>query len=191
MQGIKRKFRNHGFTFTFAAIIILLPSCQTINQALYPNKQSVVEEIEFAYIEDFFPSENQDSYAHHAKTRIALRNTSQADLCLADSRNTFIYTDAELAGIKDIGGEELQLEDAAGGAIIGKEGEVIIAEELEELAGEYHEKFDPAKITSKILMDVTMDDRSCFAMPVDGKINSKFGWRRGRVHSGIDLDLET
>ncbi|MFN3939348.1 MAG: peptidoglycan DD-metalloendopeptidase family protein, partial [Chitinophagales bacterium] len=53
------------------------------------------------------------------------------------------------------------------------------------------EKFDPAKITSKILVDVTMDDRSCFAMPVDGKINSKFGWRRGRVHSGIDLDLET
>ena len=36
-----------------------------------------------------------------------------------------------------------------------------------------------------------MDDVSCYTFPLDQlRINSNFGWRRGRVHSGIDLDLE-
>lgn len=191
MQGIKRKFRNPGFIFTFAAIIILLPSCQTIHQALMHKTQPQDDEIEVAYIEDFFPSEKQDIYSHAAKTRIELRLTAEEDLCLADARNTLIYTDFELAGIRDIGGEELKLEDSIGGPLVGVKDDVIVAEELEDVTGEYKEKFDPAKIAGKIMLDVTMEDMSCFVMPVEGKVNSKFGWRRGRVHAGIDLDLET
>lgn len=30
-----------------------------------------------------------------------------------------------------------------------------------------------------------------FTMPVDGQITSRYGWRRGRPHKGIDLDLRT
>lgn len=30
-----------------------------------------------------------------------------------------------------------------------------------------------------------------FTMPIDGPVTSRFGWRRGRPHKGIDLDLVT
>ena len=30
-----------------------------------------------------------------------------------------------------------------------------------------------------------------FHMPVDGKVTSRFGWRRGRNHNGTDIDLAT
>jgi murein DD-endopeptidase MepM/ murein hydrolase activator NlpD len=42
------------------------------------------------------------------------------------------------------------------------------------------------------MVDVLMDDVSCYTFPLDGlRINSNFGYRRGRPHTGIDLDLET
>ena len=30
-----------------------------------------------------------------------------------------------------------------------------------------------------------------FTMPIDGPITSRYGWRRGRAHKGIDIDLKT
>lgn len=38
---------------------------------------------------------------------------------------------------------------------------------------------------------VTNEDYSDFEMPFDGLVTSRYGYRRGRYHNGIDIDLET
>lgn len=35
------------------------------------------------------------------------------------------------------------------------------------------------------------EDHNKFSIPFDGRITSRFGWRHGRNHNGIDIDLET
>jgi len=34
-------------------------------------------------------------------------------------------------------------------------------------------------------------EHCCFEAPCRGKVTSNFGWRNGRIHAGIDIDLET
>lgn len=43
-----------------------------------------------------------------------------------------------------------------------------------------------------VLVDLIRDDQGCGAhRPVPGVLTSRFGWRNGRAHNGIDLDLRT
>lgn len=51
-------------------------------------------------------------------------------------------------------------------------------------------KYDLRKLDQSIPLILLYSDCD-FVKPVDGKINSKFGWRGGRVHAGIDFQLST
>jgi len=54
------------------------------------------------------------------------------------------------------------------------------------------EIFDPAKMIDSIQVFLVSPRSNCFTFPLEvSKINSDFGWRHSRFHSGIDLDLET
>lgn len=50
---------------------------------------------------------------------------------------------------------------------------------------------DLSKLKDTIWLCVqdSLDDG--FVMPFDGRVTSRYGWRKGRYHNGIDLDLET
>ena len=52
-------------------------------------------------------------------------------------------------------------------------------------------KFNPFS-NPKIQWPISIDfSRERFTMPIDGQVTSRYGWRRGRAHKGIDLDLRT
>ena len=54
------------------------------------------------------------------------------------------------------------------------------------------EIFDPAKMIDSIQVFLVSPRSNCYTFPLEeSKINSDFGWRHSRFHSGIDLDLET
>jgi murein DD-endopeptidase MepM/ murein hydrolase activator NlpD len=103
-----------------------------------------------------------------------------------------LYAEAIIEG--DIGGEDIVMR---GGADAEELTEDVKTEsglpEVNDFGATtaYSEKFDPAKMTADITVDVLMENTSCFSMPIVGAINSNFGWRHGRLHSGIDLDLDT
>jgi murein DD-endopeptidase MepM/ murein hydrolase activator NlpD len=50
-------------------------------------------------------------------------------------------------------------------------------------------RFDVSTLQDTFLL-VMADSQCGFSFPHWGKVNSTFGWRKGRVHSGIDLQLE-
>jgi len=53
------------------------------------------------------------------------------------------------------------------------------------------EVFDPSKMTDSIPVYMVSPWSNCFTFPLEESVvNSDFGWRRSRFHSGIDLDLE-
>ncbi|MEY3746412.1 MAG: hypothetical protein RIQ76_953 [Pseudomonadota bacterium] len=52
-------------------------------------------------------------------------------------------------------------------------------------------KNDLSKLTDTLWLCVLEDMHSEFRAPVDGIVTSRYGYRSGRHHSGIDLDLET
>jgi murein DD-endopeptidase MepM/ murein hydrolase activator NlpD len=49
-------------------------------------------------------------------------------------------------------------------------------------------KFDMRNLSQSIPLILLYSDCE-FTKPIEGKINSKFGWRGGRVHAGIDFQL--
>jgi len=54
---------------------------------------------------------------------------------------------------------------------------------------------DPAQIKDTIWICLEDSERDSldqlFKMPFDGRVTSRFGWRRGRMHNGTDIDLTT
>lgn len=52
-------------------------------------------------------------------------------------------------------------------------------------------KNDLSKLRDTLWLCVLEDVHSEFRSPVDGIVTSRYGYRNGRHHSGIDLDLET
>lgn len=51
--------------------------------------------------------------------------------------------------------------------------------------------YDLTKMTDTIILPLTYDKGCDFNMPIIGYTTSSFGYRRGRPHFGIDIDLET
>ncbi|MFM9945785.1 MAG: peptidoglycan DD-metalloendopeptidase family protein [Bacteroidia bacterium] len=65
---------------------------------------------------------------------------------------------------------------------------------------EYTKLWDTSKIgvialagseRQTLCLHLTDDLHCCFVSPCRGKVTSNFGWRHGRIHAGIDIDLET
>jgi murein DD-endopeptidase MepM/ murein hydrolase activator NlpD len=52
-------------------------------------------------------------------------------------------------------------------------------------------KNDLSKLKDTVWLCVTDDNHQEFVMPVAGSVTSRYGFRSGRNHNGIDLDLET
>ncbi len=72
------------------------------------------------------------------------------------------------------------------------EPDLSIYEDLFFSAKQYENQgFDPSKMNDTVAVYLISPWSNCFTMPVtENKINSDYGWRRGRFHSGMDLDLE-
>ncbi len=49
----------------------------------------------------------------------------------------------------------------------------------------------PGNERQSLCLYLTDDLHCCFEAPCRGKVTSNFGWRNGRIHAGIDIDLET
>ena len=49
----------------------------------------------------------------------------------------------------------------------------------------------PGSERQNLCLYLTDDLHCCFEAPCRGKVTSNFGWRHGRIHTGIDIDLET
>src|SRR5688572_13058771 len=52
-------------------------------------------------------------------------------------------------------------------------------------------KVDLTKMKDTLKIKLTYESKCDFAMPIIGLTTSNFGYRRGRPHFGIDIDLET
>lgn len=50
---------------------------------------------------------------------------------------------------------------------------------------------DLSKLKDTIWLCVQDDIHDGFVMPFDGRVTSRYGWRRGRYHNGTDIDLNT
>lgn len=191
-----RTLRNATIAFAVAALGSTLSSCSMMQAALTPHNTTPAAEYTSAqpqYIEDFY--NKQEAQATKAPDpvynfeRTAYRS-EENEIALTDQRplDAELYADALVNG--DIGGEDIPVTSGQSGE------DAIEIAAVTETTNEFGTivqaaLFDPAKMTGTINIDLLMDDVSCFTMPVPGKINSNFGWRHGRVHSGTDLDLET
>lgn len=67
-----------------------------------------------------------------------------------------------------------------------------------DIYGEWHvhapNAYGPELSTSDsiVLLELTREHEGCgMCVPVPGVLTSRFGWRQGRAHNGIDLDLRT
>jgi len=49
-----------------------------------------------------------------------------------------------------------------------------------------HEKVN---LQDSIILNLLNEENTAFVMPVPGKVLSEFGWRHGRIHAGIDIQL--
>ncbi|MFZ1686815.1 MAG: M23 family metallopeptidase [Flavobacteriales bacterium] len=48
-----------------------------------------------------------------------------------------------------------------------------------------------SRADSVVLVQLTDEDALCgFCMPIEGVVTSRFGWRDGRPHNGVDIDLQ-
>lgn len=50
---------------------------------------------------------------------------------------------------------------------------------------------DLSRLNDTLWICLLNDDESGFKMPFDGVVTSRYGYRSGRYHNGIDIDLET
>lgn len=170
-------------------LALFISSCATVQTAL--QKQQLPEEpIAQAplFIEDFYAV---DSTAVALKPRLEKSNAvsckahrCDADTEQKDSYSLYAYEDANNNNLVNIGGEDYATPQEAEEFEVYDE--LFLFNELN--AGE---TFDPEKMTDSIPVYLISPWSNCYTFPLaQSKINSDFGWRRNRFHSGIDLDLE-
>lgn len=183
------------------ATSFLISSCSTVQTTLtsykHTNEIAAVANEPQQYIENFYEALQPMSTQapdplfdfERSEYRISDRNLTNISQRTIDAD---LYEEAKIDG--DIGGEDVTVK-------VDVEADDVTTETktesgLPEVNGFEKntagiEKFDPLKMNSDVMVDVLMEGTSCFSMPIVGAVNSNFGWRHGRVHSGIDLDLDT
>lgn len=199
-MAINKNFKQ--FPFTISAVLLsvtmLVSSCGTFTAALQ-TETSVAQSgnNEPQFIEDFYLTENTEIKAVMPRSDKNPAQNSTAHQCVSAAAVKQVPIPEELvilgdniragenADHKNIGGIDFaspeEAEDFEG------YDDLFVANELN--AGE---AFDPTKMTDSIPVYLVSPWSSCYNFPLkSSKINSDFGWRHSRFHSGIDLDLET
>ncbi len=177
-----------------AVSALCITSCQTMHSGLQQTYLPAANtEQEPQFIEDFYTVEpGEESNA----PRLAIVNSDAADahhneLITAQKESPGLYSERQPAGYneyensaEDIGGQDYATPEEAEEFEVYDE--LFLFNELN--AGE---SFDPTKMTDSVAVYLISPWSSCYTFPLQGsKVNSDFGWRRSRFHSGIDLDLE-
>ncbi len=180
------------------SITFLVSSCSLYTTALQSNiPTSATISAEPQFIDDFYLDIADET---SAKSRLQSHNTER--LKTRSIAVQFSTKQQPMSEELAILGENIRMgEDAAENENIGgldfsspqdaedfeAYDELFVSNEL--YAGEI---FDPAKMTDSIQVFLVSPWSNCFTFPLaTSKINSDFGWRHSRFHSGIDLDLET
>lgn len=138
------------------------------------------------FIEDFYHNPQPLPTPVPQSAKILSRGIMRpvtASLTYADQRNTGEVlsgdSDAENIGGMDYPAGELGAEDNA------------IYQELFLANESSTETFDPSQMTDSIPVYLVSPWSGTFHMPVAGnRINSDYGWRHGRFHTGMDLHLD-
>lgn len=168
---------------------IFISSCSMLQSGLQTkivSDETIAQAPQF--IEDFYAI---DSTADASKPRIS---NAGGDMCAAhrceadaeqkDNYSLYAYEDQNNNNNINIGGEDYATPEEAEEFEVYDE--LFLFNELN--AGE---TFDPEKMTDSIPVYLISPWSNCYTFPLaQSKINSDFGWRRSRFHSGIDLDLE-
>ena len=180
---------------TGIAVTMLISSCGMYTASIKSeNANTTIVTYEPQFIEDFYlnnteeiaaPSRLNNNYTQNNTTRNHRPEPEIVQLPISE----------ELA----ILGENIRLGESAENENIGgldytspedaedfeSYDELFATNELN--AGEI---FDPAKMIDSIQVFLVSPRSNCYTFPLhDSKINSDFGWRHSRFHSGIDLDL--
>ncbi len=169
---------------------IFVSSCATLQSGL--QTKIVTEETiavqEPQFIEDFYAVDSnalaQKPRLENANPVICKAHRCEADTEQKDNYSLYAYEDAKNNNNINIGGEDYATPEEAEEFEVYDE--LFLFNELN--AGE---TFDPEKMTDSIPVYLISPWSNCYTFPLaQSKINSDFGWRRSRFHSGIDLDLE-
>jgi murein DD-endopeptidase MepM/ murein hydrolase activator NlpD len=175
--------------------VLVLSSCGTYTSAI-KSEQPIVAQVaeEPAFIEDFWTDSARTLITPRLENPV-LAETGLRSVMHNSAANQLPMSE-ELAQL----GENARLQAEALGDNIGgidfanpeeaehfeMYDELFLANELN--AGEV---FDPSKMTDSIPVYLVSPWSNCYVFPLDqSKVNSDFGWRHSRFHSGIDLDLE-
>ncbi len=166
---------------------LFITSCGVMEQAMRSSAaddEVLIAMEEPQFIEDFYEPEVSRIETPMVEA-ISFRGDLRTGVCdeEAIAARELTYNLDNLPGMSNIGGGE-------------EEATVDLTDEteLDEITMNAMEngRFNPSKMEGKLVIDVLMEETSCYNFPLDNlRINSNFGWRRGRVHAGIDLDLET
>ncbi len=176
------------------AVVLMMSACGTFTSAVQNENTPYIINTEAEFIEDFY---TQD-VAADAKPRLESDYKPEAELRGQD--HVIAHEQIAMSEQLALLGENIRLSEQADHQHIGGL-DFESPEEAEEyesyndlfLANELNagEVFDPAKMTDSIQVFLTSPWNNCYTFPLGkSKVNSDFGWRKSRFHSGIDLDLE-
>lgn len=192
------KFNNINPTTGLLAGItaLVMSSCGTYTTALQsaPQQELAAADSQSMFIEDFWT----DTISTVITPR--LENPVLAVTGLRGNEHHPAATQLPMSEELAILGENARLQEQAlaqdiGGIDFANPEEAEHFEMYDELFLENElaagEVFDPSKMTDSIAVYMVSPWSNCYTFPLDHSVvNSDFGWRKGRFHSGIDLDLE-
>ncbi len=177
--------------------VMVMSSCGTYTSAIQTQTEQPV-----VFLAEETPLFIEDFWTDTARTVIAprLENPVLAATGLRGNEHHPAATQLPMSEQLAILGENARLKEEAmaqniGGLDFANPEEAEHFELYEELFLENElaagEVFDPAKMTDSIPVYMVSPWSNCFTFPLEESVvNSDFGWRRSRFHSGIDLDLE-
>lgn len=191
------QFKNINPTTGFLAgiAVLVMSSCGTYTSLVQSTQQPIaVSEGETMFIEDFWT----DTTSIPVTPR--LENPVLAVTGLRGNEHHPAATQLPMSEELAILGENARLKEQAmaqdiGGIDFANPEEAEHFDMYDELFLENElasgEVFDPSKMTDSIPVYMVSPWSNCYTFPLDASVvNSDFGWRRSRFHSGIDLDLE-
>ncbi len=176
---------------------IVLSSCGTFTAALqHDNTYTEKGYSEPQFIEDFYLIEPDPEVAWMPRKEKISTAASGHSTCQVNAPAKQELISEELV----ILGDNIRMGENAGNQNIGGL-DFASPEEAEDfevyddlfLENELNagESFDPSKMTDSIAVYLVSPWSNCYSFPLgQSRINSDFGWRHSRFHSGIDLDLE-